>query len=93
MKPIFSVYGMSVLSIQKGQEQITNYRIVFWVKREGGHYSGQGYYAGRYKDFKILPNTPFEPFEYYNIKNDEIEANKLEFHSNPVYKTINREPL
>ena len=46
--------GISILPTLLGNEQITDDRTVFWVRKEGGHYGGQSYYAARTGDYKIL---------------------------------------
>jgi arylsulfatase A-like enzyme len=53
-------------------------RILFWVRREGGApYGGRAYYAVRQGDFKLLQNSPFEPMELYNLKDDPKEQKPL----------------
>lgn len=70
--------GISILPTLMGQEQSTGDRFVYWVRREGGRYGGQAYYAARYQDMKILQNTPFEPIQYFNMKTDELEKNPID---------------
>lgn len=70
--------AISLLPTVLGKEQLTDDRTVFWVRREGGHYGGQTYYAARYQDFKIVQNTPHEAIQYFDIKNDEYETNVIE---------------
>jgi hypothetical protein len=60
-----------------GNPQPTDDRTVFWVRREGGGYGGQAYYAARYADYKLVQNTPFEPLELYNLKDDPKEERPL----------------
>jgi arylsulfatase A-like enzyme len=73
------VNGMSILPTLLGKPQDTDNRYVFWVRREGGRkYGGQVYYAARYGSYKVLQNTPFEPFQYFNLKEDPYEQNPLE---------------
>ncbi len=70
--------AISILPTVLGEAQITNNRPVFWVRREGGHYGGQAYYAARYQGFKILQNTPHEAIQYFDIEKDELEKNAIE---------------
>jgi arylsulfatase A-like enzyme len=70
--------AISLLPTLLGNEQITDDRSVFWVRREGGRYGGQAYYAARYRDFKILQNTPYEKIQYFNIANDAYETSAIE---------------
>jgi len=70
--------AISILPTLLGKEQITDDRSVFWVRREGGHYGGQAYYAARYKGFKILQNTPHEAIQYFDIENDAYETKVIQ---------------
>jgi len=72
-----SIDGTSILPTLLGEEQNTNNRYVFWVRREGGKYGGQAYYAARYQDFKILQNSPYELIQLFNIEHDEYEENPI----------------
>jgi len=73
------INGMSILPTFLAKSQDTDNRYVFWVRREGGRkYGGQVYYAARYGPYKVLQNTPFEPFQYFNVKEDPYEQNPLE---------------
>jgi len=69
--------AISLLPTLLGKEQITDDRPVFWVRREGGHYGGQAYYAARYQGFKIVQNTPHEAIQYFDIENDEYETSAI----------------
>ncbi|HLB72413.1 MAG TPA: sulfatase-like hydrolase/transferase [Sedimentisphaerales bacterium] len=60
-----------------GESQPPEDRFLFWVRREGGNYGGQAYYAARYGDFKLFQNTPFDPLELYNLKEDPKEEKPL----------------
>ncbi|GAA3581416.1 sulfatase-like hydrolase/transferase [Snuella lapsa] len=83
--------GISILPTLLGNSQETDNRYVYWVRREGGKYGGQAYYAARYKDFKIVQNTPFEPIQLFNIKNDEHETQPLNTSELEVYKKLKTE--
>jgi arylsulfatase A-like enzyme len=49
-----------------------------FVRREGGRpYFGQDYYAIRKGEWKLLQNTPFQPYELYNLKTDPRETNNM----------------
>ena len=81
--------GISVLPVLKGEKQTTDDRIVHWVRREGNsRYGGQAYYASRYKGYKILQNTPWEPIEFYNIDSDPKEENQIIDRSSESYKLL-----
>jgi len=69
--------GKTILPTLLGKPQPPEDRCLFWVRREGGHYGGRAYYAARYGDFKLVQNTPFEPLELYNLKEDPKEEKTL----------------
>jgi arylsulfatase A-like enzyme len=78
--------GISILPTLLGEEQVTNNRCVFWVRRDGGYdVGGLAYYAARYKEYKILQNSPFEPFQFFNLKKDEYEKNPLNISGDEIY--------
>jgi arylsulfatase A-like enzyme len=88
IKPIQNIDGISILPTLLGKKQTTNDRYVFWVRREGGSYGGQAYYAARYQDFKILQNTPYEPIQYFNIRNDEYEEKDMDPSEDETYQKL-----
>jgi len=69
--------GRSILPTLLGRNQPEEDRFLFWVRREGGRYGGRAYYAARYGDYKLVQNSPFEPLELYNLKDDPQEQNPL----------------
>ncbi len=69
--------GRSILPTLLGRNQPEEDRFLFWVRREGGRYGGRAYYAARYDDYKLVQNSPFEPLELYNLKDDPKEQNPL----------------
>ncbi len=69
--------GRSILPTLLGRDQPEEDRFLFWVRREGGRYGGRAYYAARYGDYKLVQNSPFEPLELYNLKDDPQEQNPL----------------
>lgn len=83
-----SIDGVSFLPILMGEEFSEPERTVYWVRREGGRYGGQAYYAARRGDYKILQNTPYEPIQYYNIGKDPYETNPLERFDSRVFNTL-----
>jgi arylsulfatase A-like enzyme len=81
--------GMSILPTLLGQEQNTDERYVFWVRREGGtRYGGQAYYAARFGDYKLLQNSAYEPFQYFNIVIDKYEQNPLDLQEDETFMKI-----
>ena len=81
--------GISILPLLRGEEQDTGDRMVHWVRREGNsRYGGKAYYASRYKDYKILQNTPWEPIQFFNLKEDPKEQNPIAERSSAAYKNL-----
>ncbi len=60
-------------------------RPLIWVRREGNNYEGQDYYAVLINDWKMLQNTPFEPFELYNIVEDPGELKNVKNENKEIY--------
>ncbi len=49
-----------------------------WMRLEGGRkYGGLIYHAIRIGDWKLLRNTPFEPYQMFNIANDPTEEHAI----------------
>lgn len=69
--------SISLVPTLLGQEQVTDDRTVFWVRREGWKYGGQCYYAARYGPYKILQNSPYEPIQYFLLSQDPYERSPL----------------
>ncbi len=69
--------GRTILPTLLGKAQPPQDRFLFWVRREGGHYGGRAYYAARYGDYKLVQNTPFEPLQLFNLKEDPQEQTPL----------------
>jgi arylsulfatase A-like enzyme len=62
-------------------------RTLFWVRREGGGFGGRAFYAARCGDWKLLQNSPFEPLELYNLKDDPTEERPLD-KKHPMYRKL-----
>jgi arylsulfatase A-like enzyme len=53
-------------------------RDLYFVRREGGpEYGGKSYEALIRGDWKLMQNTPFSPYELYNLKDDPYEKINL----------------
>lgn len=70
--------GRSILPTLLGESQPVEDRVLFWVRREGGGYGGRAYYAARWGNFKLVQNSPFEPLELFNLKDDPQEQSPLD---------------
>lgn len=73
--------GISILSSLTGQNQVTDDRTVYFVRREGGLYGGLAYYAARRGRYKLLQNSPYEPLQMFDIWSDPYEKNPLSTNS------------
>jgi len=83
-----AIDGISLLPTLLGEEQVTDDRHLFWVRREGWDYGGQAYYAARYKGYKILQNSAYEPLEFFNIAEDALEKAPLNSEDSKVYRKL-----
>ncbi len=82
--------GRSILPTLLGMNQSEEDRVLFWVRREGGNrYGGRAYYAARQGDFKLVQNSPFEPLELYNLRDDPEEGRPLDSR-HPMYAKLFR---
>jgi arylsulfatase A-like enzyme len=65
----------------------SEYRVLFWVRREGGNFGGRAFYAVRRGDLKLLQNSPFEPPRLYNLADDPKEEHPLD-KKHPMYQEL-----
>jgi arylsulfatase A-like enzyme len=69
--------GISILPDLLGAERQDD-RTLFWVRREGGaRYQGHAVYAARRGDWKLVYNSPFEPLQLFNLREDPQEKSDL----------------
>lgn len=85
------VDGSSLKPILFDHDQLLPERYLYWVRREGGHYGGQAYYAARLGDYKILQNTPYEAIQLYNVGTDPYETTPLETSDSEVYAKLRKQ--
>lgn len=70
--------GVSLFRTLVGQMAPPMERTLHWVRREGGRrHQGQDYYAVRQGHWKLLQNSPFEPFKLFNLRADPLEEHDL----------------
>lgn len=70
--------GVSLFRTLVGQMAPPMERTLHWVRREGGRlHQGQDYYAVRQGHWKLLQNSPFEPFKLFNLREDPLEEHDL----------------
>lgn len=84
-----SLDGRSFLPTLLGQEQEPLRELWFWRRREGGNaYGGKTVEAVRRGDWKLLQNSPFAPFELYNLADDPLEENDLSKSNAKVFNEL-----
>jgi len=83
-----SIDGLSFLPELMGEVRPPSDRTVFWVRREGHVFGGQAYYAARSGDFKILQNTPYEGFQFFNVGEDPYEKAPLDTEDSDIYLSL-----
>ena len=72
-----AIEGRSILPTLLGKQQSFE-RDLFFTRREGGsRYMGLTIQAVIRGDWKLLQNSPFQPFELYNLKDDPQETKDL----------------
>lgn len=77
ISPAYPLDGRSFLPMLFGKE-IKESRTLYFVRREGGlSYGGKAYHAIREGDWKLLQNSPYQPLELYNLKEDPGEMKNL----------------
>jgi arylsulfatase A-like enzyme len=70
--------GRSFLNTLLGKPMEEKEREIYFTRREGGlNYGGKAYYALRKGDWKLLQNSPYQPMELYNLKEDPLEKKDL----------------
>jgi arylsulfatase A-like enzyme len=72
------VDGADLRPVLFGEGEFDTERALIWMRREGGQHGGQDYYAIRRGDWKLLQNSPFEPFALYNLHDDPMEQAPIE---------------
>jgi len=71
--------GVTLLPVLLGEaDQLPGPRYLFWGRREGGRrYQGLITHAVRYGPWKLVYNSPFAPFELYNLDQDPQEKHNV----------------
>lgn len=70
--------AISLLPVLLGRAETLPDRALVWMRREGNRrYQGRDYYALRLGNWKLLQNSPFSPYELYNLASDPGEQHNL----------------
>lgn len=70
--------GRSFLPVLVGKPFTETRPSQIWMRLEGGRkYGGLLYHAIRIDDWKLLRNTPFEPYQMFNLAQDPTEQNPI----------------
>jgi arylsulfatase A-like enzyme len=84
--------GISLLPELKGEPSSTDYRTVFFMRREGGpKYAGQIYFSARSGPYKMVQNTPVEERQFFNLDSDPFEKNPLQKNGSKEYQQLIRQ--
>lgn len=82
--------GRSFMNTLLGNESSES-RELYFVRREGGiRYGGKAYHAIRLGDWKLLQNSPYQPLELYNLKDDPREQHDLAKEQPEKVQELNR---
>lgn len=78
LEPSSNIDGVNLLPTLKGESQSPLRASWFFRRREGGtRYGGKTIEAVIHGDWKLLQNSPFEPQELYNLKEDPREEHNV----------------
>ncbi len=88
-----AVDSISILPTLLGQPQTgdgSNPRDLFFVRREGGlQFNGLCIRALRRGDWKLVQNSPYAPWELFNLKNDPLEQQDLSSKNPQMFRELN----
>lgn len=91
LEPKQPIEGRSFLPVMLGEDAPAEERTLYFTRREGGtRYGGQSIYAVRKGDWKLLQNSPYEPYELYNLLQDPQEENNLMGSEEEKYRELNK---
>lgn len=83
--------GVSLLPLLRGEQETLPEREVIFVRREGNvRYRGRDYYALRRGDWKLVQNTPFEPYQLFNLRADPLEKQDLSQSETEIHEDLTR---
>ena len=74
----YNLPSKNILPLLKDEELSYDSRFMVWIRREGHVFGGRDFYAISNGRFKLLQNTPFEPYKLYDLEKDPFEENPIE---------------
>ena len=74
----YNLPSKNILPLLKDEELSYNSRFMVWIRREGHVFGGRDFYAISNGRFKLLQNSPFEPYKLYDLEKDPFEENPIE---------------
>ncbi len=87
-----TIDGVSLLPTLHGKTQTNLKRPLVWVRREGNfRYQGRDYYAFREGPWKLVQNSPFEPYQLYHLERDPLETTDLAKTESNRYRALIRQ--
>ncbi len=73
-----SIDAVSLMPVLRGAPLPAEPRELYFVRREGGSdYGGKSYEAIIRGDWKLMQNSPYEPLQLYNLKDDPQEQRNV----------------
>jgi len=81
------VDGISLLPELMTRDMKEPDRYMFWMRKEGGKYQGNTYYAARRGKWKLLQNKASEPYRLFNLEEDPREQNPVG-KEHPMYSNL-----
>lgn len=79
----------SFLSLLKNGIQVAEERDLFFTRREGNlRYMGEVSWAMRRGPWKLVKNSPFAPWELFNLDDDPLEAKDLSKENAPKFREL-----
>lgn len=86
-----SIAGRSLVEVMASPDQPQQDRTLFWVRRDDRRTGGQAHYAARHQNFKLVQNTPFEPYQLFDLNEDPRESSPIADTRHPMYRKLQRE--
>lgn len=74
----YNLPSKNILPLLKDEQLSYESRFMVWIRREGHVFGGRDFYAISNGRFKLLQNSPFEPYKLYDLEKDPFEENPIE---------------